>query len=469
MSKLKRHIENEEKAERETQDYKEVKRWKLSTNLPLLYDKYSSLSELEADMDEYNSIPVDLQIISDDKSVALFGKNNRDRYREMRHDFLIKPNKDFAEYRPLSQKVKYIDPINMILMMRECAESGNPNSNSWYTKYLSLSESYNPPASYNYFQNHIKEVIEIVRECYYSDNDWDGTTAYFPMYLPNEIPVEEASILDGAKEWKKAYASLFDGAPTKDYTSVMGEWKDAISTLYDGYKNAEDSEEANEYKKRILGLGWNVELMPPTPENIYSHKSRVMQYIKNLHSNIPIFDITRLNFPDIEEDSGLVPMQFVCCSKNDDKYEEIYLSKRPDFADSCMLAKKGNTLFCSKPDKILQNMYYDIYAVPNREVKVDPDIEESDGLYKWNVSSNPGSFKFFIHKLNLDGPVYKIFSGQYDDINFKDLKNKIKYVSITDKMNKDFDKVQLESAGIKQTPFDEVMTYGEIKELLKSK
>lgn len=469
MSKEKRHIENEEKIEKESINHKEVNRWKLSTNLPLLYDDYNSLSDLEADMDEYNSIPVDLQTISDDKSVALFGKNNRDRYREMRHDFLAKPIKTYKEYKPINMKLNYIDPINMILMMRECAESDNPNSNSWYMKYLSLSESFNPPENYNTLQTRIKDIVSTIRECYYFDNDWDGYTAFFPMYLPNEIPIEESSLLDGSKGWNKEYSSLFNGAPTKNYIATSNYWKDMVTDLYSKYKNSKNDEEKNEYKSKLLGLGWNVELMPPTIENIYSNKGRVIEYIKNLHKNIPIFDITRLNFPKIEEDGGSIPMQILCCSKNNDLYEEIYAGKKINLSDSKMLCKKGNSIFYSEYDTILQNLYYDIFVIPNKEIDINTDIDENDGLYKWNISTNPGSFKFFIHNLNLDGPVYKIFSGQFDDIDFEDLKNKAKYISITTKITDDLNTVHLESATIKQSPFDSILTYGEIKEMLKLK
>ena len=66
---------------------KQVKDWRLSSNIILLYSTYKRLNDLEMDYNRFLKMPYSQQEDSDDISVRIFGKKNKERYEDMRHQF----------------------------------------------------------------------------------------------------------------------------------------------------------------------------------------------------------------------------------------------------------------------------------------------------------------------------------------------------------------------------------------------
>lgn len=66
----------------------EVDRFEDNTNLHILDDKIGSMKQLEDEWEAYNTMPKDHRRMSDAKSMELFGKNNTERYEELRSRFL---------------------------------------------------------------------------------------------------------------------------------------------------------------------------------------------------------------------------------------------------------------------------------------------------------------------------------------------------------------------------------------------
>ena len=68
---------------------KQVKDWRLDSNIVLLYPKYENISDLEMDWDNFIAMNKDLQNDSDEKSIELFGNTNQDRYEIMLHIYIL--------------------------------------------------------------------------------------------------------------------------------------------------------------------------------------------------------------------------------------------------------------------------------------------------------------------------------------------------------------------------------------------
>ena len=77
---------------------KQVKNWRLDSNIVLLYPKYENISDLEMDWDNFIAMNKDLQNDSDEKSIELFGNTNQDRYEIMLHKFYDEDSIDKNEF-----------------------------------------------------------------------------------------------------------------------------------------------------------------------------------------------------------------------------------------------------------------------------------------------------------------------------------------------------------------------------------
>ena len=77
---------------------KQVKDWRLDSNIVLLYPKYENISDLEMDWDNFIAMNKDLQNDSDEKSIELFGNTNQDRYEIMLHKFYDEDSIDKNEF-----------------------------------------------------------------------------------------------------------------------------------------------------------------------------------------------------------------------------------------------------------------------------------------------------------------------------------------------------------------------------------
>lgn len=68
-------------------DIKKVEKFENNTGYKLIY-KASSLEELEKEYQDFLATPIDHRLISDDKSIELFGMSNEEHYNRLKSDFL---------------------------------------------------------------------------------------------------------------------------------------------------------------------------------------------------------------------------------------------------------------------------------------------------------------------------------------------------------------------------------------------
>ena len=80
-------------------DYQLVASWRSENNdYPLLYPHYDTLEALETDMNNFKSLPLDIQIMIDDRSKVFFGHGSAYRYKQLKHDLLVEDSKKLVLY-----------------------------------------------------------------------------------------------------------------------------------------------------------------------------------------------------------------------------------------------------------------------------------------------------------------------------------------------------------------------------------
>ena len=457
-----------------TPDNNDIRRWRLSANLPLLYTDYETLSELEEDYGQYELLDLDLQMLTDDESMRLFGKDNPTRYKEMKHEFLIKPTKELKEYKPeMIDKKPTIDPINMIMMMRECAYHKNSD---WMKSYLSISEAYNPSQQYQNLVDNQDAIKEMVSKSIYESNLCSNLNYTFPMYTPDQIPEAESGELEDGTPydtWSKIYGEMLRGNRSKEFAYLGKNWFETITRLYSQYKNVESDTEREGYKKKLLTLGWNVELMPVTAQNVERISNRMKEKLMGIQSSIRLFDLSELNFPKIDYTDSMVNGIYFVCIKVDGVYKNIYVSNHAIGSGQIyLLAKYRTGTELIKVDYIPE--YYgefDIFFIPyenltdyhirEREEDLNPTAE--------TCGATVGEFKLFLYSLGIGGDVYKLFSGRAVDFDRNIYTNALKYISLSYSIRADVEKLAYNESGLISDTDDDILTMGEIKRILKFK
>ena len=455
-----------------TPDNNDIRRWRLSANLPLLYTDYETLSELEEDYGQYELLDLDLQMLTDDESMRLFGKDNPTRYKEMKHEFLIRPTKELKEYKPeMIDKKPTIDPINMIMMMRECAYRKNSD---WMKSYLSISEAYNPSQQYQNLVDNQDAIKEMVSKSIYESNLCSNLNYTFPMYTPDQIPEAESGELEDGTPydtWSKIYGEMLRGNRSKEFAYLRKNWFETITRLYSQYKNVESDTEREGYKKKLLTLGWNVELMPVTAQNVERISNRMKEKLMGIQSSIRLFDLSELNFPKIDYTDSMVNGIYFVCIKVDGVYKNIYVSNHAIGSSQIyLLAKYRTGTELIKVDHIPE--YYgefDIFFIPyenltdyhirEREEDLNPTAE--------TCGATVGEFKLFLYSLGIGGDVYKLFSGRAVDFDRNIYTNALKYISLSYSIRADVEKLAYNESGLISDTDDDILTMGEIKRILK--
>lgn len=455
-----------------TPDNNDIRRWRLSANLPLLYTDYETLSELEEDYGQYELLDLDLQMLTDDESMRLFGKDNPTRYKEMKHEFLIRPTKELKEYKPeMIDKKPTIDPINMIMMMRECAYH---KDSDWMKSYLSISEAYNPSQQYQNLVDNQDAIKEIVSKSIYESNLCSNLNYTFPMYTPDQIPeVESGELEDGTPydTWSKIYGEMLRGNRSKEFAYLGKNWFETITRLYSQYKNVESDIEREGYKKKLLTLGWNVELMPVTAQNVERISNRMKEKLMGIQSSIRLFDLSELNFPKIDYTDSMVNGIYFVCIKVDGVYKNIYVSNHAIGSGQIyLLAKYRTGTELIKVDHIPE--YYgefDIFFIPYENL-TDYHIrerEEDPNPTAETCGATVGEFKLFLYSLGIGGDVYKLFSGRAVDFDRNIYTNALKYISLSYSIRADVEKLAYNESGLISDTDDDILTMGEIKRILK--
>lgn len=212
------HSKTPTKASKQTKediDYQLVASWRSENNdLPLLYPHYETLEELETDMNNFKSLPIDIQIMIDDRSRVFFGHGNAYRYKLLKHDLLVEDSQKLILYQKEPKtKLKEIDPINAMMMLREFATNKHDDSIDALLYSIPVLEAMNYKQDEDKL-NYDKEAIrEEVADNYYAFNTPFRAIDNLPDLLPSEIDTicSEMEIPNGWGKWKAEYNRYISG------------------------------------------------------------------------------------------------------------------------------------------------------------------------------------------------------------------------------------------------------------------
>lgn len=208
------------KASKQTKDdidYQIVSSWRSENNdLPLLYPHYETLEDLEKDMNEYRALPVDMQIVVDDRSKIIFGHGNVQRYKALKHDLLVEDSQKLIIYQKEPKtKLKDIDPINAMMMLREYATTNHHHDDfvdaiCYSTAVLEAMDYKADEDKVNYDKDSIREEVA---DNYYTFNIPFSPIKNLPDMLPSEIDTicSEMEIPNGWGKWKAEYNRYISG------------------------------------------------------------------------------------------------------------------------------------------------------------------------------------------------------------------------------------------------------------------
>lgn len=439
--------------------------WRQRNNdLPLLLDRYDSLTDLENDYNRYWGIPIELRIIIDNASNTIFGQTNTSRYNTMKTKLLAKQSKDLKTYTKTTKtKEVSIDPINMIMMMKECASSQNPNSDDWMKFYLPFSEAYNTPEQDKEYKDNLKEISEMVKDKYFQDNrlSLDEYT-YLPSLTPQEIidskvpmNIEEK----GYQDWLEGYDSLFKGNPSK-YLSTVDYIYHRVKELKEKYSHTKDPLEKSAIFNLLLAYG----TLPSMP-NKADTKSKIRDYLKYLNSEITFYDLTDedIEFKDLSdkeiEFKDLYTI-FVC------RQNEKGITKFAHANTLETLKNRAEEYSLSKDNLLVFCVNRQLFNIADKLIELD-----TEGEYEHILDSNINFKLFLTFLMKADKMNYMIYGTNVYKIQDHEKFDYYKIIKIMKYIDLSEQSLQMLQAAKNKfgelLPTDESYTMEDIKGLLK--
>lgn len=279
---------------------KQVKDWRLDSNIVLLYPKYENISDLEIDWDKFIAMNKDLQNDSDEKSIELFGNTNQDRYEIMLHKFYDEDSIDKNEFQFNKDKHDIDQEVDDLYFTINFDKD-----RYFYRKYMSASiqESINEfTPSEDYISNIESRILD--------DNpDIIDESIIYPYYSPKEIEYYDKKYFKDVKlplkeslfvsKWKKAYNEGFETGDFNKLKELNIEWKDKVEEINSSDLNKDIK------NKALLNLGCNYSL-PISNDSLVKQSERVKNAISSLYSNIRIYTVndTEVSIPDDHKDKS---------------------------------------------------------------------------------------------------------------------------------------------------------------------
>lgn len=478
-------INKEIQHDKETIEDREAKDWSLTNNIPIILDNYETLSDLENAKDKFMSVPIDLQTISDDKSLSLYGSTNIVRYRKQRNEFYRKDSKEAIHHRGYDDGTKYafIDPVNMIMMMRECAHHYSTN---WMDEYIKASKVFNESfvlSKMNKFRNTNKKYIEKI---VFEDNKPmpDGLILPPLSYEESTISHKPFTLIDntGITKWRDMYKSIICGSNIDEYMKMENVWKESIQTIY----NSED-EDKNE---KLISLGWNP-YIEPLEKNIWS-ASDVSKYriYKDILRKIYYFDLSKLELPTIANNDIFTYKLFIFAPVTEEniQYEYIISNDYTFNKNMYRITLTDNSISVNSIDHksimnklgnmyIMDTIYADSIISGLKRFCKNNDSKYTESAFSTDISIDTYTIKLALYKiiqnvLDIEadniGDLYKVSSNTTLNLllsqGFKDYVNRLNYIhTIVDKTRACFASMESGSLFYNEDP-----TYGEIKQALKN-
>ena len=334
-------------------------------NQQVIYDP-KDLNDLEDQYNKYSSLHHDEKQISDDKSIALFGKSNEDRYRAIKSKFLnsridnkyinlveasgsVKfnllslENIEKAKNAQISLedadfKFKEIKKWSLntgIYIMVPCQDTSQLND--LYNKFSSMPKilkrisdwklleniGCNNESFYN-FQKSIMEShsaahfypLPLIESVQMEEAEFPATNLPLdiPFYSPYELksfidnkPLASKSIIDKDKiaDWLKEYTKIYNGK--KFNRQKLVEWVSTIRNLTFKLYEQQVDDSDNVIKESLLELGWN-----PYLEFTIDNRTRAYKRVKSIKVNETVQELLK--------ESKDLPVQF-------DNYGNLLITK----------------------------------------------------------------------------------------------------------------------------------------------
>lgn len=259
---------------------KQVKEWRLDSNIVLLFPSYENMSDLEIDWDKFISMNKELQNDSDEKSLEIFGNTNKERYEIMLHQFYDNDSVDKTEFRFNKSNHTYDDDANNLQFIMNY-----DRDRYFYLKYSSyvqealndfnLSEEAREEIEYKIFENNPDFIDESVNYPYYIPEEIE---CYDKKFKDVKLPIKESLFIDN---WKKVYTEAFETGNFSKLRDMEPEWKNNIAKAQSNTRLSPDAK-----NKILLNLGCNYAL----PINTNKHIDRVPNIIRDIHSQIRVYD-----------------------------------------------------------------------------------------------------------------------------------------------------------------------------------
>jgi len=430
---------------------KKVKEYRLASNLTLLYSDYETISELEQDYNDFLNMEHEFRHDSDDKSIAIFGKNNKDRYEEILHKLYSKPEPIYDElyksYIPPDPKI-IIDPLDNLFIAREMAINPDYIKNLNRNYFLKNIQENNSLFDIN---TNRKEIHSIIESELKSENLWDDSRIIFPALEYNFIK-EHTDINNKieVKKWQNAYFKLMVGS-NEDYIKLTEFWKKSIMDFYEKLQDAiskKDKVHIDIFTNNLIAFGWNPAIRP-TEENIDKASEMTRDQIENVLKKYVFYDITNIdpvNTDSVSDDIEIkvAPFLYIMAIKKNNNYIKFLFSKDKEFTkfteisiddehEYPIISHWKNSLEVYIDDSI------DVFVIPgcwdnSNEFNGDSNIMDrfenmsnSDHLpnigskYKLDIN-NKGGFKLFLHTIfnycvmwpylkSSINHIYKIYDG----------------------------------------------------------
>ena len=379
---------------------KQVKNWRLDSNIVLLYPKYENISDLEMDWDKFIAMNKDLQNDSDEKSIELFGNTNQDRYEIMLHKFYDEDSIDNNEFQFNKDKHDIDQEVDDLYFTINFDKD-----RYFYRKYMSASiqESINEfIPSEEYISNIESRILD--------DNpDIIDESVIYPYYTPKEIEYYDKKYFKNVKlhlkesffvsKWKKAYNEGFETGDFNKLKVLNTEWKDKVEEINDSNLSKDNK------NKALLNLGCNYSL-PISSDSLVKQSERVKNAISSLYSNIRIYTVN-----DTEESI-----------EDNRRYEDERFN---DFVTSMGLWIVDNKSF----NRITVSFYRTIpyYGANDMDNTVDiycarlPEWHELVKNHDGNRYPSTVTLKYLLASLvnnfNKSISIFKVFSGEYRKFN----------------------------------------------------
>jgi hypothetical protein len=263
---------------------KQVKDWRLSSNITLLYSFYKRLNDLEMDYNRFLKMPYSQQEDSDDVSVRIFGKKNKERYEEMRHKFYsAEVVKDYIEYDPRHFN---IDPIDRAFLMRHLIDDKMFLQKLDRKEFLCNIQEDASDFDLDYHTDIIKEDLESE---YKSENIFINYNCQFPMLSIEDIE-RFSKDSDGNPKYGKTDVITSDFWKTwNQYIIGKDMWSYASKYGYK-YANIIQSLQNKGDKQGLLLMGWNPEI-PVSIDKLNKINHGTSKYINQIVDHVHIINV----------------------------------------------------------------------------------------------------------------------------------------------------------------------------------